>query len=133
MFDKPEEDDYDPYYSDAPFYLSDDGKTLSIDINKLPENFDFNELKSFDGIKELYISGHDLENIEFVKYFPETEVVHTYFTINDTEVLRPLTELPKLAVIVDSGHGSYLLEGLTKEERADLEELFANYLWTFIK
>ena len=137
LFEEPDEHiDTDTHYFDDSVRLSEDGKTLAIYMNKLPENFDFEELKSFGDIKELYINGYDLENIEFVKYFPEMEVVHTYFTINDTEVLRPLTELPKLAVVADSGQGSYLLARFlddgTDEARNRIREMLGDRLWVFL-
>lgn len=122
------------YYSDG-VYVSDSGEFMVLYLDDIPEDFDFDTLKAFENVRKLHIEGR-ADDLEFVKNMPEIRVVEIHnfrLTEADKELLRPLTELPELGVISDSGMGS-CLDAFSDEEWDEIvHDMFGKYLWVFKK
>ena len=122
------------YFSDG-VYVSDSGEFMVLYLDDVPEDFDFDTLKTFENVRKLHIEGR-ADDLGFVKNMPEIRVVeiHNFYLAEvDKEILRPLTELPNLEVISDSGMGS-CLDAFPDEEWDEIvNDMFKDKLWVFKK
>ncbi len=89
----------------------------------------------FENVKSLRLNGN-IESFDFIKEMRNIEVFYPPYayemTLTDKDMLLPLTELPKLAVIADSGHCSFL-EGISDDERSEIYEMLDGCIWVYLK
>ena len=107
-------------------------KEMRININ----HWDTTDFSAFSNIESIIIDGHDIEraDLEFLKDMPSVRYIYAYFTADSAETFIPLSEMPSLEAIIDSGHGS-CLEKLSDEEREKVTELLPEekYFWGMVK
>lgn len=107
-------------------------KTLRIDIN----TWDTSELSSFTDAEYVIVDGINIErsDLEFLKDMPSVKCVYLYFAANSADAFIPLTEMPSLEALIDSGHGS-CMEYLSEEDKTKVKELFPEdkYFWGMVK
>ncbi|MCM1328949.1 MAG: hypothetical protein NC253_05850 [Ruminococcus sp.] len=82
------------------------------------------------------VSGNGVKaaDLEFLKEMPSIRYIYAYFTANSADAFIPLSEMPNLEAIIDSGHGS-CMETLTDEEKQRVKELLPEekYFWGMVK
>lgn len=103
-------------------------------VKNLRINTDIYELDGsygcFGSLRSIYVNGRT-ESLDFITEIQGLEV----FTCDyapDYEYLMPLTELPKLAVIADSGYGSFVAEWESEIPEA-LREKMSEWVWSMVK
>lgn len=108
-------------------------KSLQVNVSVYDTvNTDFS---AFENVECININGHGTrENLEFLKDMPKIKIIDAFFLADSPEAFIPISELPELEAIIDSGQGS-CLENLSGEERERVTELFPKdkYFWGMVK
>lgn len=97
-------------------------KHLQVDVSAFDTvNTDFS---AFENVETININGYRVtrEELEFLKDMPKIKLIYTFFFADSAETFIPLSEMPSLEAIIDSGMGS-CRENLSEEEREKVMEL----------
>lgn len=107
-------------------------KKMRININ----HWDTTDFSLFSNVESIIIDGWGTEraDLEFLKDMPSVRYIYAYFTANSAETFIPLSEMPDLEAIIDSGHGGCMWN-LSAEEQKKVMELLPEdkYFWGMVK
>ena len=93
------------------------------------------DFSAFENVEAININGRmTRENMEFIKDMPNIKIIDTFCIAESPDAFVPISELPNLEAIIDSGQGS-CMEKLSYEEQERVMELLPRdkYFWGMVK